>query len=120
MSKKELLTSGILIFLSLFHIYTAGFGQFGVMVQRGVPLLGACIAIFLIFPLGAKRGQKYPNPYFAWVDGLLILGTIFSVGYVVIFYTEIANRMGITKPVDIYAGVVGADLPYRSDTENNG
>jgi TRAP transporter 4TM/12TM fusion protein len=93
----------LLLSLSLFHLYTAGFGCFGVMVQRGLPLMLACIAIFISKPLGGAPRK----PWALVIDGLLIIGTILSIGYVVVFYEQIADRMGITTTPDIVACVIG-------------
>ena len=51
---KSILISSVFIFLFLFHLYTAGWGQFMAMIQRGVPLLIACFLIFIIHPLQKK------------------------------------------------------------------
>ncbi|MFH2076810.1 MAG: TRAP transporter fused permease subunit [Pseudomonadota bacterium] len=99
--------SGLCVLLSVFHFYTAGFGAFGVMIQRAFPLMMAMVIIFLWIPLGAGKGAKQKNIFCLLIDILLIAGSIFSCGYLMIYFHEIAARMGITTTEDVVAGVVG-------------
>lgn len=88
-------------------MYTAMFGTFDVMTQRAFPLMMAMIIIFLWRPLGQPRGGKWSNPFFMLIDLALIAGAVFSCGYVIINFHDIANRMGFTTLPDIAAGSIG-------------
>lgn len=94
----------LLTTLSLMLVYSAGFGQFSVMVQRGVPLMLAMLAIFLLYPLAGRRPAR---GWYLGVDAALMVATVWSIGYVVVNYAEIAARMGITTRLDVVAATLG-------------
>jgi len=100
---KSFIISSFCVFLSLFHFYTAGWGQFMAMVQRGLPLLIACYLIFSIHPL-QKKSLPPHHPVNRWVfpaiDWLFILGALVSIGYVIVFRMDLADRIGIVYPRD--------------------
>ena len=52
-----LVTSVLAIGLSLFHIYTAGFGTLSSWQQRSIHVVWALLLIFLIFPF--RKGKKF-------------------------------------------------------------
>ncbi len=97
----------LLTALSAMLVYSAAFGQFSVMVQRGVPLALTLVCIFLLDPLRARAEGRRLGRVAALVDWLLIAGTVGSVGYVVVLYDSLAGRMGITTTEDMVAAGVG-------------
>ena len=55
------LVGTLLVVLSLFHYYTAGFGLLPEMIHRGIHLSFVLGLIFLVFPI-TKRGYERPVP----------------------------------------------------------
>ncbi len=107
---KAIFISSVCVFLSLFHVYTAGWGQFMAMLQRGLPLLISCFLIFNIYPLKRKSlppdhtVNRWVLPAFDW---LFILGALISIGYVIVFRMDLADRIGIVYTRDKVITVLG-------------
>lgn len=110
----------IAIIMSLFHLYTAGFGTLLSAKQRSLHIIFAFSLGFLLFP-ATKRSKK---------DRVSILDIIFTIlvvivfGYLFVFVTEIANKGGNLNTIDLIFGslailitleitrrVVGPELP---------
>ncbi|MBI5967485.1 MAG: TRAP transporter fused permease subunit [Deltaproteobacteria bacterium] len=110
---RESLIWGMGVCLSLFLLYTSGFGEFRLALQRGFPLLLGSILIFLKFPMIKKR-PEFPsgwNQFFLklerFIDAIFILASCFAIGYVIIFEEELALRIGMTTPLDNFVALVG-------------
>jgi len=100
LKNKIILALGII--LSVFLTYTSGFGQFSPMVQRGIPLMIAVVMVFLLFP--GKREDKT----WQWVINIiLILVSIFVIGYVMFFQKELAMRLGKVNQMDVIVSIIG-------------
>lgn len=98
--KKIILVLGVI--LSVFLTYTSGFGQFSPMFQRGLPLMIAVVLVFLVY--SGKRADK------AWqraINIVLILASIFAIGYVMYFQKEIAMRLGRATEMDVLVSIIG-------------
>jgi TRAP transporter 4TM/12TM fusion protein len=94
------IVSGIAILMSLFQLYTAGFGVLEAIKQRSVHLTFVLVLIFLLFPARTKSPRARAS---AW-DVLLVCLSV-SVGvYIFTQYDAIANRGGVTTPADIITG----------------
>ena len=83
------LVSALLITLSLFHFYTAGFGLLREVTHRGVHLAFVLGLIFLVFPhRQALLGQSLPSrlstpgglPWFDWVLALAVAVAVLYMG----------------------------------------
>jgi TRAP transporter 4TM/12TM fusion protein len=88
------------LLISLFILYTTVFGEYTAMVQRGIPLLLSTTIIFLMKPF------KKDKPL-SLLEILFILGIWFSAGYIILYYEEIANRIGITTTLDTVTSIIG-------------
>jgi TRAP transporter 4TM/12TM fusion protein len=66
-----------------------------------------CLVILLLFPFGGRKGEKYSHKAFMLIDGLLFVGSLLSIGYFILFYPQIAERMGLTTTWDIVFSVIG-------------
>lgn len=107
------LVGALLIVLSLFHYYTAGFGLLQEMMQRGIHLSFVLGLIFLVFPF-SKRGYSVPaesswaRPLgIGWVDWVLAVGAVVSVLHVpLIPLDDLAFRVGNPHPDDVVLGCV--------------
>lgn len=110
----------IAIIMSLFHLYTAGFGTLLSAKQRSLHIIFAFALGFLLFP-ATKKSKK---------DRVSILDIVFAIlvvivfGYLFVFVTEIANKGGNLNTIDLIFGslailitleitrrVVGPELP---------
>lgn len=110
----------IAIIMSLFHLYTAGFGTLLSAKQRSLHIIFAFSLGFLLFP-ATKKSKK---------DRVSILDIVFAIlvvivfGYLFVFVTEIANKGGNLNTIDLIFGslailitleitrrVVGPELP---------
>jgi len=103
---------GLLIALSLFHFYTAGFGLLRETTHRGVHLAFVLGLIFLVFAATA-RGQLQPGRS-AWLSpggvpllDWLLAGTVaLSVLYIPWIFEDLAFRVGNPGFWDVLFGSV--------------
>lgn len=103
---------GLLIALSLFHFYTAGFGLLRETTHRGVHLAFVLGLIFLVFAATA-RGQLQPRRS-AWLSpggvpllDWLLAGTVaLSVLYIPWIFEDLAFRVGNPGFWDVLFGSV--------------
>lgn len=114
------MTTTIAIAMSVFQLYTAGFGTLLSVKQRALHIIFAFTLGFLLFP-ATKKGNKTKASIFDYIFvGLSV--TIF--GYLFIFVEAIALKGGNTNTTDILFGalallltleitrrVVGPELP---------
>jgi TRAP transporter 4TM/12TM fusion protein len=105
------LVGGLLVALSLFHYYTAGFGLLSEMIHRGIHLSMVIALVFLVFPL-TKRGFDAPAghsmlrpigiPLYDW---LLALAAVIAVLHVPLIPLDIlAFRVGNPTTTDVVLG----------------
>ena len=106
------LVAGLLIALSLFHFYTAGFGLLRETTHRGVHMAFVLGLIFLVFPF-AKRLYASPpvDKWHApggvpWYDWLLAIGCAASVLYIPYVFDDLAFRVGNPSTADVLFGSV--------------
>lgn len=95
----------LLIALSLFHYYTAGFGLLQEVTHRGVHLAFVLGLIFLVFPqrkslLGQAAGGV---PWFDWV---LAAAAAVSVLYIPWVFEDLTFRVGNPLTIDVVMGSV--------------
>ena len=102
----------LLIALSCFHYYTAGFGLLQEVTHRGVHLAFVLGMIFLLFAGTARRAATPAKN--AWlspggvplVDWLLAAAVALSVLYIPYVYDDIAFRVGNPSRTDVVAGTI--------------
>lgn len=88
--------------MSLFHLYTAGFGLLEAILQRSIHLSFALSLIFLLYPF--RRGKKENKiPVYDYV--LAFLGA-YAPSYIVIHYHELIQRAGYLTTMDFVMGVI--------------
>ena len=103
---------GLLILLSAFHYYTAGFGLLQEVTHRGVHLALVLGLIFLVFPhrsallTGAPRHQLASPGGVPWFDWLLALGIAASVLYIPWIFEDLAFRVGNPGALDVAMGTM--------------
>ncbi|MCM3570545.1 TRAP transporter permease [Neobacillus mesonae] len=88
--------------LSLFHLYTAGFGQLLAIKQRAIHLGIVLMLVFLIYPLSKKFRRDKPT----LMDIALTLLSVVGIGYLIVFNDDIAMRAGMSNQTDIIMGTI--------------
>jgi len=102
----------LLVGLSAFHYYTAGFGLLNETTHRGIHLACVLALIFLVFParraalaVAARPGALAPGGV-PWFDWLLAVACAISVLYIPYIYADLAFRVGNPEPIDVVMGTV--------------
>jgi TRAP transporter 4TM/12TM fusion protein len=100
----------LLIVLSCFHYYTAGFGLLQEVTHRGVHLAFVLGLIFLVFA-ASKKAQEGPVrsgwlapggvPLADWLLGLCCAASVLYIPYV---FNDLAFRVGNPSTVDVVFG----------------
>lgn len=104
--RRGLLVTGLAVAMSLFHLYTAGFGSLLVLKQRSVHLLFVLALGFLLYPSG-QQGDRKRVPVLDWLlSGLGILVT----GYILVNYDLLVRRGGMPEPLDLFMGILAVAL----------
>lgn len=98
----DLAFTTIAIILSLFHLYTAGFGLLLSMKQRVIHWALILTLLFLYFPATGKSPRYRPSI----LDFLFIVCSVVSLIYLLINYESIIIRGGIPNKVDIIMGIM--------------
>jgi len=88
------------ITLSLFHLYTAGFGSLPLIQQRSFHLAFVLFILFLLFPITKKSSRKKMNI----IDPILALTALLANFYVFYRYDLIAANSGILTTLDLIVG----------------
>ncbi|NKM88650.1 TRAP transporter fused permease subunit [Rhizobium laguerreae] len=105
------LVGALLITLSLFHYYTAGFGLLSEVLHRGIHLSFVLGLIFLVFPF-SRRGYGEPVPPtvlrplgISLFDWALAIGAVIAVMHVpFIPLDDLAFRVGNPTTTDVVLG----------------
>ena len=108
------LVGALLITLSIFHYYTAGFGLLQETVHRGIHLSFVLGLIFLVFPFSKRHYDDPPArpslwrplgiPFFDWA---LAIGAVIAVAHVpLIPLDDLAFRVGNPETIDVVLGSV--------------
>lgn len=104
--------AGLLLLLSLFHYYTAGFGLLQEVTHRGVHLAFVLGLIFLVFParralLGRAAAHRLLAPGgVPLYDWLLALGIAAAVLYIPWIFDDLAFRVGNPLAIDVVMGSI--------------
>ncbi len=102
--------AGLLLALSFFHYYTAGFGLLREATHRGIHMAFVLGLIFLVFS-AYKDGQNRVAPSRWWrpgsislVDWALAIAAAVASLYVPWIFNELAFRVGNPSAVDVLMG----------------
>jgi len=98
-----IIVSTIAVTLSLFHLYTAGFGILLALKQRAVHLGFIFTLIFLLYP--ALKNKK-KNKFILGLDLLLALGSIAISSYIIFNYEALVRRAGMYTQLDYYMAIL--------------
>jgi TRAP transporter 4TM/12TM fusion protein len=96
----------IAVAMSTYHLYTGYFGAPEALLHRSTHLLFVLILIFFLFPLSPKEWGKKLR----WTDGILILLTLVSIGYLFANYEYVTTRYAYISPLSLADMVFGIVL----------
>ncbi|HJQ55874.1 MAG TPA: TRAP transporter fused permease subunit, partial [Vineibacter sp.] len=106
------IVAGLLLALSCFHYYTAGFGLLREQTHRGIHMAFVLGLIFLVFAAD-RRPAESPAPPAWWrpggvplYDWALLAGAAVSSLYLPAIFEDIAFRVGNPLPIDVVMGTV--------------
>lgn len=106
------IVSILLVSLSVFHYYTAGFGLLRESTHRGVHLAFVLSLIFLVFGFNKRAYKREPKstwfspggvPLFDW---LIALTLALSVLYIPYIFEELAFKVGNPDTIDVAMGTI--------------
>lgn len=92
--------------MSLFHLYTAGVATIPITIQRAVHLTFAIVAVYVLYP-GTRKSSMVSAP---WYDWLLAAASACVVGYIAVFFNDIARRGAEPMEYEIYLGIAAIVL----------
>ena len=105
------IVGGLLVVLSIFHYYTAGFGILNETVHRGIHLAFVLALIFLVFPV-TKRGYEADRragvlsplgiPLYDWL--LAVVSVVAVLHVPLIPLDDLAFRVGNPTTTDVVLG----------------
>lgn len=115
-----MIVSVLAIAMSVFHLYTAGFGTLLSFKQRSLHIMFAFVLGIMLFPATAKSDKKKPSI----LDYLLVGLVLIVFGYIFIFTETVMLKGGKAETLDLVLGglailltlevtrrVVGPELP---------
>ena len=104
------LVSALLIVLSCFHYYTAGFGLLREATHRGVHMAFVLGLVFLVFPLRKAMLEAPPKPGVLAPGGVPLYDWLFALAvavaalYIPYVFDDLAFRVGNPNQLDVAAG----------------
>ncbi|WP_206811718.1 TRAP transporter permease [Paradesulfitobacterium ferrireducens] len=101
---KKLITV-LAVALSLFQLYTAAFGIFkNSIVHRAVHLTFIMVLFFLLYPSNKNLAK---SRIWLFIDAVIATLALISVGYIAVFYEQIAERIGNLQGLTQFDYVIG-------------
>jgi len=106
------IVSILLVSLSIFHYYTAGFGLLRESTHRGVHLAFVLSLIFLVFGFNKRAYKREPKstwyapggiPLFDWLIALALALTVLYIPYI---FDELAFKVGNPDKIDVVMGTI--------------
>ena len=91
------LIAGVGIAMSVYHLYTGYFGAPEALLHRAVHLFFTMTLIFFLFPISKKDWAKK----YRWTDGLPMLLTWVSIGYLFYNYDYVITRYALVHPLSL-------------------
>jgi len=106
------IVSILLVSLSIFHYYTAGFGLLRESTHRGVHLAFVLSLIFLVFGFNKRAYNREPKstwfspggvPLFDWAIALALALTVLYIPYI---FEDLAFKVGNPDTIDVVMGTI--------------
>jgi TRAP transporter 4TM/12TM fusion protein len=108
----EWIVGALLLALSSFHYYTAGFGLLREQTHRGIHMAFVLGLIFLVFAVTKRRDHEPPRGSWwrpagiAWPDWIFAIGAAAASLYVPAIFDDLAFRVGNPLLVDVVMGTI--------------
>ena len=99
----------VAIALSLFQLYSAGFGAMSALLQRSVHLGAILCMTFLLYP-PFKGARKDKFSIWLGLDLALVATSLYTIYYLGFNMDAIFERQGDWLPADVTVGVIGVCL----------
>lgn len=97
----ELAFLAVAVCFVCFHMYTAFFGAFPGVIQKGIHL-GFVLALFFISEIGSEKSGKVMKV----LSFVMLIGGILGTGYYVLVDEQLQNRLGVVTQPDIIFGLI--------------
>ncbi|AHV92892.1 TRAP transporter, 4TM/12TM fusion family protein [Bordetella holmesii ATCC 51541] len=106
------IVSLLLVTLSVFHYYTAGFGLLREATHRGVHLAFVLSLIFLVFGFSKAHYQREPKstwyspggvPLYDWIIAIVLALSVLYIPYI---FEDLAFRVGNPLTMDVVMGSI--------------
>lgn len=99
----SIIISVVAIGMSLFHLYTAFFGVFESIIQRGTHLGFALLLSFAIY----KPSKKLEQTKVPWYDVIAMILVVISFSYFSFNGTDISARLSYVMPLTTWEVIIG-------------
>lgn len=105
---QQRLAAAVAVTLAIFQIYTALFGAFEALIQRGIHLGLGLVLVFLVHVLGPKsKGRVQPH----WLDWCFIGLSISAIAYLLTHYEWVmVERFRMITPMAWYEKFLGVAI----------
>lgn len=101
-----ILVTVLAVCMSLFHLYTSGFGLMQAIIQAAVHLSFVLVLVFLLYPASPKFSkEKIP-----WYDYLLAALGAFVTLYLVVEFDDLVTRAGLPTTMDLIVAFLGVAI----------
>ena len=110
MNRKDILshiTKVIALAMACYHFYVVVFGVPSVFFFRGTHLLFSLVLVFLLYPVKVSLPRIIPR---TMVDGLFLVLSIVSIGYIFVNHNYILNRFAYVDDLSVVDLVLGTSL----------
>lgn len=104
-----IIISSIAIFVALYHLFTAYYGEPTALAHRSMFLTFILVLVFFLFPLGRSSWRENLNWLFV-LDLLFILLSIAVEAYILYDIDELQLRWGAPTPMDTAVGTIAIFL----------
>lgn len=116
------LVPALLVALSAFHYYTAGFGILAEHWHKAIHLSAVLGLIFLMFPATARGGGGFGPRWggIPWHDWLLAALMVAACLYLPIVFDELTFRIGSPNTADVVMGTLMVALTFEAARRSMG
>ena len=104
-----LIISTIAVFLALYHLFTAYYGEPTALAHRSIFLTAVLVLVFLLVPLGRSSWKDSFNGFFV-LDTFLICLSFFVEVYILYDIDALQLRWGAPTPMDTIVGTIAIFL----------
>lgn len=102
----SILVTSLAVCMSLFHLYTSGFGLMQAIIQAAVHLSFVLVLVFLLYP----ASPKFSKEEVPWYDYLLAAIGAFVTLYLVIEFDSLITRSGLPTRMDLVVAFLGVAI----------